>query len=246
MNLFRLSAFFIPFFLMIPTAFAQKFSNQFTEFELPPNWVCALEGAEWICQSREENKKREAIIVLAAKLRGTQDSLDQYYKHLEQPKKYTSVTGKPMTSEPKFVKNTMIQNQPWVDSLHMESEIPSYYTRYIATIKEDIGVLITYSVEKSKYQEYQKIFDNMVNTLKVFRKAGGINVAPQTTSLFNAGGTSGVFSGIANPLGGADDAPKQKKAGMLGGLLDDETTIYLAAGAVVVLFLIARKRKKKK
>jgi hypothetical protein len=58
-------------------SYAAKFANQFVEFELPPQWQCNLEGAEWVCQSLDEQKKRDAIIVLAAKLKGDQDSLSK-------------------------------------------------------------------------------------------------------------------------------------------------------------------------
>src|SRR4051794_37850833 len=61
-----------------PNAHASKFANQFIEFELPPQWQCNLEGSEWVCQSTDEAKKRDAIIILAAKLKSDQDSLDQY------------------------------------------------------------------------------------------------------------------------------------------------------------------------
>src|SRR4051794_4712207 len=88
--------------------FAAKFANQFTEFELPPQWQCSLEGAEWVCQSTDESKKRDAIIVLAAKLKGDQDSLDQYLTYLKAAKTFTSVQGKPVKSEPKYAKTDNI------------------------------------------------------------------------------------------------------------------------------------------
>src|SRR4051794_34790223 len=132
------------------TAHAAKFANQFTEFELPPQWQCNLEGAEWVCQSTDDKKKRDAIIVLAAKLKGDQDSLDQYLAYLKSAKVYTSVAGKSVKSEPRYAKTISLNGQPWVDSLHLESEIPGFYTRYLATVKQDIGVLVTYSINKNK------------------------------------------------------------------------------------------------
>src|SRR5699024_3341102 len=129
-------------------------------------------------------KKRDAIIVLAAKMKGDQDSLDQYLTYLKAAKTFTSVVGKAVKSDPKWAKTVNLSGQPWVDALHMESEIPGFYTRYLATIKQDIGVLVTYSVSKAKYSQYQNDFDNMIKTLKVFRKAGGINVAPASGNLF--------------------------------------------------------------
>jgi hypothetical protein len=222
-------------------AHATKFANQFSEFELPPQWQCNLEGAEWVCQSTNDAKKRDAIIVLAAKLKGDQDSLDQYLTYLKSAKTYNSVQGKPVKSEPKYGKTVNINGQAWVDALHLESEIPGFYTRYLATVKNDIGVLVTYSINKAKYQQYLDDFDNMVKTLKVFRKSGGLNMAPANTNLFNnaqipagAVDTSTVFPG-AQPMGGADSAPKPAK--------QELPMAYLALGAAAIGFLIWRRKK---
>jgi len=227
----------------INSAWAAKWANQFTEFELPPSWACNLEGAEWVCQNTDEAKKKEAIIVLAAKLKGDQDSLDQYLAYLKAAKSYTSVAGKPMKSEPKFAKTVNLNGQPWVDALHMESEIPGFYTRYLATIKDDIGVLVTYSIAKNKYPEYQKEFDNLIRTLKVFRKSGGINVAPSNTNLMNtqipqtvSEGT--VFPGGLNVQGGSDQRAAPKTASG-----NDDLFLYgIIAVAAIGLIIFKKKR----
>jgi len=221
-------------------AHAAKFANQFAEFELPPQWQCNLEGAEWVCQSTNDAKKRDAIIVLAAKLKGDQDSLDQYLTYLKGAKTYTSVQGKPVKSEPKYAKTVTLNSHPWVDALHLESEIPGFYTRYLATVKQDIGVLVTYSINKNKYQQYLEDFDNMVKTLKVFRKPGGINVAPANSNIFQntqipqSVGADTVFPGAA-VQGGAADAPKPKKDGLPLPLI--------AAGGAAIGFVLWRRRQ---
>lgn len=197
-------------------SFAAKFANQFSEFELPPQWTCQLEGAEWVCQSTDEAKKRDAIIVLAAKIKGEQDSMDQYLTYLKAAKTYTSVQGKPVKSEFRYAKIININGQPWVDALHLESEIPGFYTRYLATVKEDIGVLITYSINKAKYQSYVEDFEAMVRTLKVFRKPGGVNAAPANSDIFKNSqvpanvSDNTVFQGAA-PQGGSDQTTVQPK-----------------------------------
>ncbi len=233
---------FLLFFLILSqSAFAARFANQFAEFELPPQWQCILEGAEWVCQSTNESKKKEAIIVLAAKLKGDQDSLDQYLTYLKAAKTYTSVQGKSVKSEPKYAKTVNLNGQPWVDALHLESEIPGFYTRYLATVKQDIGILVTYSIHKDKYQQYLDDFENMVRTLKAFRKAGGINVAPAAGNLFQNAqipanlSTDTIFPGL-QVQGGSDN--KAKKAEK------DDTMLYLLlAGAAAVGFFIWKKRK---
>jgi hypothetical protein len=228
-------------FLAAP-AHAAKFANQFTEFELPPQWQCNLEGAEWVCQSTNDAKKRDAIIVLAAKLKGDQDSLDQYLAYLKAAKTYTSVQGKPVKSEPKYAETKNLNGHPWVDAMHLESEIPGFNTRYLATVKQDIGVLVTYSVNKNKWKDYINDFENMVKTLKVFRKTGGINAAPASGNLFQQAqvpqqiseGT--VFPGTA-PVGGADTAQKPQQQG--GGL----PLLPILIGAAVIGFLIWKKKQ---
>lgn len=227
---------------LAPSAFAVKFANQFTEFELPPGWTCNLEVAEWVCQSADPVKKKEAIIVLAAKLKGDQDSLDQYLTYLKSTKTFTSVSGKSMKSEPKYAKTLSVNGHPWVDALHLESEIPGFFTRYFATVKDDIGVLVTYSVAKSKYQDYLKDFDNMVNTLKVFRKAGGINVAPQSADLLKPNipvtvTDGGVFPGTT--VQGGNDAPQAKPAGK-----SDDLMLYGIVAAAAIAVLVFRKKKR--
>ena len=223
------------------TVFASKFANQFTEFELPPQWQCNLEGAEWVCQSVNEAKKRDAIIVLAAKIKGDQDSLDQYLTYLKAAKTYTSVQGRSVKSDPKYAKTVNINTQPWVDALHLESEIPGFYTRYLATVKQDIGVLVTYSINKDKYQGYLNDFETMVKTLKVFRKQGGINAAPASSNLFQNAqipqsvSENTVFPGPA-PVGGADAPAKPAKK-------DDNSLFIIIAGVAVVGFLIWKKRQ---
>ncbi len=240
----RLAVLFLGALALVPNAFATKFANQFTEFELPPGWTCNLEVAEWVCQSTDPVKKKEAIIVLAAKLKGDQDSLDQYLTYLKAAKTFTSVTGKAMKSEPKYAKTVNVNGHPWVDALHLESEIPGFFTRYFATVKDDIGVLVTYSVAKSKYQDYLKEFENMTNTLKVFRKAGGINVQAKSADLLKPEIPStitdnGVFAGTqVNPAGGGDTPAPRPKA------QSNDLMLYGLIGAGAVAFFIIKKKKR--
>ena len=39
-------------------AYSKTFSSQFSEFELPNGWDCALEGSEWVCQSENKDRKK--------------------------------------------------------------------------------------------------------------------------------------------------------------------------------------------
>ena len=223
--------------VLTSTAWAGKFANQFTEFELPPQWTCNLEGAEWVCQNADENKKRDAIIVLAAKLKGDQDSLDQYLACLKAVKSYTSIQGKPIKSEVQFAQLKNFNGQGWVESLHLDSEIPGFYTRYLATVKEDIGVLITFSVNKAKYKDYLKDFDSLTATLKVFRKQGGLNQNPATTPIGQIVTIPAEMQqgSVFTPVTGSDEPKKRKSS--------DNSLLYILVGAAVVGFILMKKRR---
>jgi hypothetical protein len=176
----KLFPFALALALLLPLqSFAKSFANQFIEFQLPDKWECQLDGTEWVCQSTDEQKKRDAIVVLAAKIKKPgMDELAVYKAHLEKPQQYQSLSGEAITSEPKYVKEVDISGKPWIDSLHLQSEIPDFYTRYLATVESDLGILVTFSVRKDKYEEYGPDIDGMVKSMRAFRKPGGPNDPP--------------------------------------------------------------------
>lgn len=180
-------------FTIAHTAEAKTFANQFIEFQLPDKWECQLDGTEWVCQSTDEQKKRDAIIVLAAKIKKPgMDELSVYKTHLEKPQQYNSMSGEAVTSEPKYVKDLDISGHPWIDSLHLQSEIPDFYTRYLATVEADLGILVTFSVRKDKYDEYGPDIDGMVKSLRAFRKPGALNEGGE--SAVNVDPNSTIFN----------------------------------------------------
>ncbi len=224
------------------SAFSKTFSSQFSEFELPNGWDCALEGSEWVCQSDNKDRKKEAIIILAAKYRGEQDSLDQYQAYLKAAKSFTLPGGKTQISEAKSVTVREINGQKWVDALHLASEVPGFYTRYLATVKDSLGIAVTFSVAKDHYDSYQDIFEKIIATLKVFdqKAASGDN--------WKAKGAEGDLIGDGTYIpdqGTQADIGMQKKATSKSGNDNTETIIGLLLAAAVVFILVKMKKKKK-
>ncbi|MGZ3809675.1 MAG: hypothetical protein ACXVCE_16455, partial [Bacteriovorax sp.] len=221
---------------------AKTFSSQFSEFELPTGWDCALEGSEWVCQSDDKDRKKEAIIILAAKYRGEQDSLDQYQAYLKQPKSFNLPGGKTQISEAKSVAIKEINGQRWVDALHLASEVPGFYTRYLATVKDTLGIAVTFSVAKDHYDAYQDIFEKVVATLKVFDQKGAKDGKwiPKNSKEDLVDSTTVVGDTNTNP-----DIGRQKKGAGDGGGAATESIILIAAAAAVG-FIVLKMRKKKK
>ena len=91
----KISLYFLIFILFFSlNAEAKKFANQFVEFELPDSWQCRPEGTEWICQSVQPYKKKEAIIIFASKIKGKTDSLKHYHAYLKKMKSFNFCSNK--------------------------------------------------------------------------------------------------------------------------------------------------------
>lgn len=168
----KLKRFFIFQFILWVSSFghAKIFRNAYVSFELPQeNWECKLEQTEWVCRSKNGVQSREAIIILTAKEVGPTDSFESYRQHLNtsQPTAYKAGKEGLMSKVIYPPKTVKINDHEWVDGLHMASEVPNYYTRYLATIKDSIAVLVTLSAHKDVYAKYSKDFFKTVQSLRV-------------------------------------------------------------------------------
>lgn len=183
---------------------AQTFVTDYLEFTIPKGWACELENTVWSCRYKLPKKcfksktknclaarklYSEAIMILTAKKTGPKDSLRQFYRKLNQPFPLLLETSKgkkkKLLSKVVHTKKPKIKAQIWVDSLHMGSELPNYYTRYLATVKNNTSVIITFSSHKKHYAKYSKTFFETMKTLKV---KGGSNIKsplPQSHSLLS-------------------------------------------------------------
>lgn len=141
-------------------------------FELPRGWKCVLDGTEWVCQYKKKGERqRAAIMVLARKRRSTSmDSLDAYEEHLRTPRKYKSPNGNSHESKIIYVRRVQQGRQRWVDSKHLGSEIPNYYTRYLAMVTSHSGILLTYSVHKKHTADIEPQLEHAFASLKITQR----------------------------------------------------------------------------
>ena len=226
--------------LPLPQAQAKVFRNSYIQFELPSRWDCKLEGTEWVCRNTSEKEAPEAIIVLTAKEVGPSDTLEQYEVHLKQPRMMPGAQGKPYPSEVKHVRQRQIGGINWVDALHLGSEVPNYYTRYLGAVKGKIAVLVTFSAHQRFYTKYSTDFFSAIESLKV--------VAADTlfgTKGAGLGGAAGEVigpGGLGGPVGFAEDYPDESK-----GNNSNKEKLF-AFGLILAAiggYLLLKKRKSK-
>ena len=146
---------------------AKKFESSFLSFELPPGWTCSRSGTETVCETQKLHN--DAIVILAVKYRGPQDTLANYEDHLKSPQ--SNARDKSLQSEVKFVNRRRISGQDWVEGLHFQSEVANYYTHYFATVTSHIGVLATFSVHKDFYEARLPEVTRMISSLVIYQGA---------------------------------------------------------------------------
>ena len=214
-------------------ATAKQFKNAYISFEIPERWNCILEATEWVCRSQDTTESKEAIIVLTAKEVGPSDSLQIYENHMKNPIKTTTKTGETIMSQvmsPPSQKK--INNLLWVDGFHQSSEIQNYYTRYIATIKEKIAVLVTFSAHKEFYSKYAADFFNAINSLNVIATKNSL----QDPSIQGPGGTLGPIStGTGNGIDipGIELGQPQKKTNKFLYIIG--AIVFAAIGLLILM-----------
>lgn len=225
--------------LLISPVQAKRYSNKFLQFELPLGWDCFLEGTEYICQSSDKKRAKEAAIVFAAKPKSAEDSLANYQIYLKKPKSLQTKQGQ-FTSDPKFTKSKMINKQLWIDALHMASEIPGFYTRYLATIKEDLAVAVTFSASKDHFKLYNPVFDKVIESLRVFRPV----TLKEYKQVAKIGNSKKTEDSVYMPLG--LDIPSPSNQGKTKSSGGDDFIFFLLLGGAVVGYIVMKKLKGKK
>jgi hypothetical protein len=181
-------------------AHAKTFSNSFLSFTLPDSWTCVQEGVAWVCSNRGPNLKNGAVIVMAAKVAAPQDNLAFFKDFLSKPKTLITKVGTPMPSSVIYAQERMLAGSKWVQAQHLGGEVQDFYTLYVATVKDKLAILISFSADKVKYAEFNPVFDQAMKSLKL---------TATNQALFQSYGANGiaVFGIIGNEKGHPDMMP---------------------------------------
>ncbi|MGE4133021.1 MAG: hypothetical protein AB7F86_15375 [Bdellovibrionales bacterium] len=149
------------------SAEAKLFQNSYVSFQVPDDWTCLQEGVAWTCSPLDQRKSKEVVIVLASKVAGPEDNLPAFHAYLNAPKKITTKVGTPMPSHVMYSRERKLAGTDWIQAQHLGSEIQDFYTLYLATVKDSLAILVSFSSEKTKYKEYNAIFDSAMKSLKI-------------------------------------------------------------------------------
>ena len=241
------------FFLLIFFAFqspAKLFQNTYVSFEIPEEWECKAFGTDWVCHSKLVGKNVEALITSTAKIAGTSDNLRAYQEYLGNPKSWVNMKREQIVStklqEPK---KAFINKFPWIDSIHKNSEIKSYISRYVVTVccqntSSKLGILVVLSAHQDHYTKYSADFIKTVNSLRVMDIEKAISKV-RAAQAAGASGMSSYMDSLFADDSDADDLEGASKSGVIFGLSPVQFVSLAALALAGLAYFIIKGRKRK-
>jgi hypothetical protein len=233
------------FCLISFNAQSRTFKNAYISFEMQDNWKCNLEQTEWVCRADDLQESKEAVIILTAKEKGPTDTFPIYETHVNSPINSISKAGAALTSTVKYKAQTIkINDQPWLDSLHGDSEVQNYLTRYVATIKDQIAILVTFSAHNKLYAKYSPNFDKTIRSLRVIATKDLMS-RPDLGPLAGAGETLGAGIGQAMPTDmlAADEVTSSSKKSLFKNDVFLGALLFLLALLIYIGLKVYQKKK---
>jgi hypothetical protein len=217
----------------------------YVSFDHPDGWRCELSQGVWICQNTVEPERRESVVLSIATMATEWDTLDNYVKYLSEPRTLKEENGKTIKSKVTYARKRNIGGVMWVDSLQHNSELPGFWSRYVATVQNKLAILITYIVSDDNYAKMAPQFERMVSSLKP-RADFDLNVASKQGDGPIPGSTK------LGPLTKsilADRLNTQRKKTDTEETPQEEGSLGLVAGTALlggaVVYWILRRRKNK-
>lgn len=227
---------FLSLCFMLSSANARSFKNAYLSFEIQDNWKCKPEQSEFVCRAEDPQEAKEAVIILTAKEVGPPDTFAAYSEHLSKPVPLALKTGGTMMSTITIPpREYTVNDQKWLDALHSNSEVQNYYTRYLATIKDKIAILVTFSAHSKFYSKHSANFMKTIQSLRVIA-AKDLASRPESGPLRGSNEMLGAGVGQAMPADlltsedGLDGGSNHKK-----GLLENNMLL----GLILVILAIA-------
>lgn len=226
-------------------------TTAYASFEHPDGWRCELSQGVWICQSAKEPERRESVVLSIATMRTEWDSLENYLNYLKRPRTIEDEAGNKLTSKVTYARKRVINGVTWIDSLQYNSEMPGFWARYVATVRDKLAILITYIVSDEYYSKLAPRFERMVNSLKPnedfdlsVRSEQGTSAEPINSKL----GPQDRLDLLKNRLRVAKNPGAEPKSNPDFTVEDGSNNwlLYVIGGGALVLYVALRRRRKRK
>jgi hypothetical protein len=147
---------------------AKQISTPFLNFQISNRWDCEFQDPlAYVCRLQQNQPAQDALIIVSAKEAGPEDNFSSFQKYLGMPKPLQAKGATPSISKVQYVRILDIHKQKWTEGLHLNSEIEGYSTRYLATVKGKLSVLVTLSAAQNHWKFFEQDFKMAVQTLQL-------------------------------------------------------------------------------
>ena len=136
------------------------------DLHLDASWRCGFEKDATVCRPTDTQSELVKVILWTAKDAGPNDSLESYRQHMKQSRK-VRLRLKHIASTPLWNKLVSINGVDWVDAAQANSEIAGYTTRYLATVKDSLAIVVTFSARKEIFEDFQKEIQPIIDHLEI-------------------------------------------------------------------------------
>ena len=221
-------------------ALAKSFTNSFLDFDLPPNYNCKSNGGSWTCVSQVASDPK-GIIVITAKKSKVGVNL-RWFKNKLSTSKTSTWNGKKMNSTVLTVEETTLKGHKWILSTHTDGELPNSITKYLASVKNGLSILVSFTAHNQDYPKLANKFNKAISSVKI--KAGPSN---KKLIVGSTGATPKSLPGSSNNLEDLFGETEDPFAGRGGGFTLDSLPKMAGAaflGVAIILLVLIRIKKK--
>ena len=229
---------------------AQAFQSDYVSFKLPETWECKQFGTSYVCHDKLQQNKVEALITVTAKIAGAFDTHENYLQYLQTEKVWKNKSGETITSKPLSTAKYIYPGKyMWVDSIHKNSEVKSYISRYAGTVccedsSSKLGILLVLSAHEEHWKKYASLFLEAINSVKVLDVEKAVSKVRAAEAADSTVGMDGYLEGILEEEG-AEGAFGNEGMGEEGFLSDPSSlAIFGLVGLAVLGYLFLKLTKK--
>jgi|FLYM01.1.fsa_nt_gi hypothetical protein len=146
---------------------AKVLNTEFLTMDLPDNWNCQEVRPNWVCEPKLASERKFAIVTITSKEAGTLDQLSNFEAHLSKARSHQLGSKNPVMSQVIKTEKINLKNVTWVQSIHLNSEVNDFMTMYLATVKQPLAIMVTFSAEKNKWNHFKPLFDQSMNSIQL-------------------------------------------------------------------------------
>lgn len=154
----------LPLLLLVISFNASAYETEHLRIQIPNNWSCSKSTIHHVCKP-QTSKPNPMVLILSGSKAPQTENLANVSQLISSPKTLPNSSGSPTQSKVYYSKPININNIKWFNSLHYASELPNYFTRYLATYKNGYTHIASLSVHKDYFSKNNTELNSILQSI---------------------------------------------------------------------------------